>query len=108
MPQSWREPEFRSAPVLGVLGRSTVENSGSTVKSHALVYLDVAAPEDGRAPPMAYPAVAEGLHSIARFSCIPQDWQHASSTETNAESAAFLAQTQISHPKSKTENSLWL
>ncbi len=49
-------PEFRSAPVLG---RSGVENPGSSVRSHESVYLDVAAPEDGRTPPAANPAFTE-------------------------------------------------
>ncbi len=42
-------------------GAAVSKNPGSSVKPHAFVYLDVAAPEDGRTPPPANPAFTEGL-----------------------------------------------
>ena len=49
-------------------GAAVSKNPGSSVKSHAFVYLDVAAPEDGpedgRTPPPANPVFTEGLPHV--------------------------------------------
>src|SRR5216110_3345908 len=72
MPQSWREPKFRSAPVPG---RSKVQRH-ERARFHGrprLFY--VAAPGDGRTPPTPDPAVTEGLHAVLEdrgsFSYLP-------------------------------------
>src|SRR6266566_4398832 len=56
----------RSFGVRPSSGAAVSKNPGSSVKSHAFVCLDVAAPEDGRTPPPVNPAFTEGLLKKSR------------------------------------------